>query len=221
MKPIIFARVASMKYYKGITKEDKPYGGGSYVSDTGMAHECYNFKPELDEKDGNEYCLGFAMLNGVLGMDAELHLEKMNGCEKMQNEESIEGVTVVFCASSPNSKTMRVVGFYKNATVYRKAQVLNFQTVENDGIYEQYFNFIAKKEDCVLLPYTERHSNSKWYVPLKGRMGAKFGFGRSNIWFARCAYDNNELKNYLERMIQSVETYDGENWIDKFSWEVL
>ena len=32
-----------MKYYQGITKEDKPVNGGSYIGDTGDAIEKYNF----------------------------------------------------------------------------------------------------------------------------------------------------------------------------------
>lgn len=216
MKPIIFARIANMTYYRGITEWDKPYGGGTYVADTGLAHECYNFKPEANlTDDGGEYCLGFVMHGGAAGIDAKIHLEKINGCEAMKSAELIDDAIVVFCATSLGSKSMRVVGFYKNATVYRNTQGINFDTVEGAGIYKQHFNFMAKKEDCVLLPYTERHSNSQWYVPQKGRLGAKIGFGRSNIWFASGTNENAELKKYVENMIRSVEEYDGENWIYK------
>jgi len=215
MKPIIFARVADMKYYRGITEHDKPYGGGSYVNDTGMAHECYNFAPVEDAGDGKEFCLGFVMFNGAGGLNGQIHIEKLNGCEAMKNEERIDGAIVVFCAASPGSKTMRVVGFYKNATIFRHVQELEFDTVEDDGGYCQNYSFLADKKDCVLLPYTERHSNSKWYVPTNGRRGATFGFGRSNIWLASNTYINSELRTYVEQMIESIETYDGENWIDK------
>ena len=43
MKPIIFARVADMKLYKGITETDRPVNGGAYVRETNDAHECFNF----------------------------------------------------------------------------------------------------------------------------------------------------------------------------------
>ena len=54
MKPIIFARVADMKYYRGITDKDKPYNGGSYVANTGYAHECFNFDPIIFDNDDQE-----------------------------------------------------------------------------------------------------------------------------------------------------------------------
>ncbi len=218
MRPIIFARIANMEYYRGITETDKPFGAGSYVAETGRAHECYNFKPELlDDPDGNEYCLGFVMFGGAVGpAECEMHLEKMSGCEAMRRAETIDGVTVVFCATSPGSHTMRVVGFYKNATAYRRMQWANFSTVENEeDIYEQGYNFIAKKEDCVLIPYTKRHSDSKWYVPQKNKNGSTFGFGRSNIWYASDAKTDSKVKNFVERMIKSIDEYDGENLVEK------
>lgn len=212
MKPIIFARIAEMKYYRGITNHDKPYGGGSYVSNTGMAHECYNFAPVEDVVSSKKFCLGFAMASGTTG---QIHIEKLNGCEALKKEDRIEGAIVVFCATSPGSKTMRVVGFYKNATIYRNLQEIEFNTTMEDEIYCQNFSFMAEKKDCVLLPYTERHSNSKWYVPANGKRGASFGFGRSNIWMASNALNNPKLKTYVEHMIDSIERYDGENWMDK------
>ena len=50
MRPIIFVRIASMLYYQGITDKDSPVNGGSYVKETGQAHECFNFAPaELED----------------------------------------------------------------------------------------------------------------------------------------------------------------------------
>ena len=79
MKPIIFARIADMKFYKGITDTDKPVNGGSYVKDTNYAHECYNFDPVILE-DNKEYCLGFTQLLG--GKDPQLHIERIVGCTR-------------------------------------------------------------------------------------------------------------------------------------------
>ena len=55
MKPIIFARIADMKFYKGITDTDKPVNGGSYVKDTNYAHECYNFDSVILEDEKEQY----------------------------------------------------------------------------------------------------------------------------------------------------------------------
>lgn len=210
MKPIIFARVTDMLYYKGITKKDKPFNGGAYVKDTGLAHECYNFSAMTFEGDEQEYCLGFAQLPGTSkNKPIELHIEKMPGCKLLKKEAVVEDAIVVFCSKAFNSQTMRVVGFYKNATVFRQQQECVFE----NGDY-QYFNFIAKKEDCVLLPNHERHSKSKWYVPSSGKRNSSFGFGRSNICFLG-ASDNPDEVAFVNHMIESIETYNGENWINK------
>lgn len=211
MRPIIFARVADMKYYKGITKLDQPSNGGSYVNETGRAHEAYNFDALHDEEDGEDYCIGFVMMaSSSKSGECQLHIERMNGCQIMDGEETIDGVTVVWCSKAPGSQNMRVVGFYRNATVYRYAQEIAFE----NGDY-QIFNFLAKKEECVLLPYRERHSNSKWYVPSSHKNNATFGFGRSNIWYASGCSEDHKQKEFVEKMIMNIDSYEEENWIDK------
>ena len=41
---ILFCNIAWMKHYEGITEEDKPRDGGSYVTENGNAYESNNFK---------------------------------------------------------------------------------------------------------------------------------------------------------------------------------
>lgn len=209
MKPIIFIRVADMKYYKGITDTDKPENGGSYVSDTGRAHECYNFAPVVQDGEDYEKCLGYFQLSGGKNGANQLHIERIVGCEACKKEESCEGVTVVFVSKSNRAKSMRVVGYYKNATVYRYPHVMEFESG-----YEQTYWFEAKKEDCVILPYHTRFSFANWYVPKSTEKNA-FGFGRSQVWYA--AEKGSSLKEieYVEKMIQSIDEYDGENWMEK------
>ena len=154
MKPIIFCRIAEMEYYRGITDSDIPNNGGAYVRETGDAHECNNFNTVT--MDNEEYCLGFVKIAGSSEYkDAELHLEKINGCKLTKNLDSVDDITVVWCAKAENSPNTRVVGFYQNATVFRYPQCIEFTNGE-----AQIFNFIAKKEDCVLLPRNERCTKS-------------------------------------------------------------
>ncbi len=212
MRPIVFCRVASMKYYRGITKNDQPYQGSSFVQETGYAHECYNF--DVVETQEDNYCLGYVMLNGSKGMESELHIENIIGCSLMEQGEKLEDVTVVWVAKSPGSKHMRCVGFYKHATVFRKAQEAMFQSDDGETYYQTY-NFVAKAEDCILLPYNVRHSESRWYVPSSNKNGYDFGFGRSNIWYAKSKKMNKKLNEYVEKMINSIDSYDGENWMER------
>lgn len=209
MKPIIFARVADMKYYRGITEQDEPLNGGSYVKETGYAHECYNFRPIVQDGQDYEKCIGFFMTSGGRGV-GQIHIENIVGCELLKKEEVAEGVHVVFVSKASGAKTMRVVGFYKDATVYRYPRYMEFEDE-----YEQKYWFEAVKENCVLLPYTERHGGSKWFVPASSSKYQEYGFGRSNIWFAGGKGASEKELEYVERMIQSIETYQGENWMDK------
>lgn len=208
MKPIVFVRVADMYYYNGITDKDKPVNGGAYVNETGEAHECYNFSPVEFVGEG-EFCLGFSMLQSTGRVDAKFHIEKIIGCEALKKDELVHNVTVVFCSKAPNSSTMRVVGFYKNATAYRDYQFQEFL-----GGYEQAYNFIAEKKDCVLLPYQERHKGNRWYIPMSKSKHSTFGFGQSNIWYASEYKTDKKLYEFLEKMIQNIESYDGDNWVD-------
>ena len=211
MKPIIFARVADMKLYKGITETDQPANGGAFVRETNYAHECFNFYPVmLNEDEEHEYCLGFTQLLG--GQNPQLHIEHIVGCEAMKNEPEVHDVIVVFCSKAQNSKSMRVVGFYKHATVYRYNQQCTFPCA--DGTEDvQYYCFLAEKKDCVLLPYGKRFTDGSWFVPTSGKMGCSFGYGHSNIWFAGSNTENEDEIRYVNKMIESIEHYSGENMI--------
>lgn len=213
MKTIIFARIVDMKYYKGITDTDKPAENMAYVKETGDAHEAYNFDPV--ELDGEEICLGFVMLIGnSANTDLQIRLENMIGCRQSKKVESIDDVTVVWCAKDPSgTNTMRVVGFYKNATAYRYAQQCTFLDDNNEVSYIQQFNFTAKKEDCVVLPSSERNRR-EWIVPTSGKGGYNFGFGRANIWFANSHGENDKEDEYVAKMLERVESYSGENWME-------
>lgn len=210
MKPIIFARITSMNYYKGITDNDQPENGGAFVRDTNQAHECYNFEA-VKFDDGKEECLGFVQLLGnSKSNELQIKIENIVGCEDFKNEEYVEGVTIVWCAKAKRSKNIRVVGFYKNATVFRHYKEQDF----SDG-YVQFYNFVADKKDCVLLPYHERFNNGDWYVPTSHKNNYNFGFGRSSIWYAGSKTEDEKEIEYVEKMINSIENYNGENWIDK------
>lgn len=213
MKQVIFARISDMKFYKGITEDDKPLSNMAYVKETGDAHEAFNF--DAVEMDGKEICLGFVMLIGNSAKTGlQIRLESMIGGKALKKENSADGVTVVWCAKDPYANNIRVVGFYKNATVYRYTQEASFLNENDEVNYIQSFNFIAKKEDCVLLPYDERNNN-KWHVPTSSKGGFDFGFGRSNIWYANSKGENDKEDEYVERMLENIENYSGKNWMEE------
>ena len=155
-------------------------------------------------------------------------IEKIEGCRNLKNDTEVDDVLVVYCALYPDSfdKETYVVGWYKHATVYRRYEKLEFDTevADNersdnesaaDEKYIQLYNAIALKEDCVLLPRPQRRKTF-WRVPRK-KKGVAFGFGQSNVWFARGEDDNKYLSDFLDRLENQIEAYDGENWIDRYA----
>lgn len=214
---LLFCNVAWMKFYKGRTPGvDVPDMGGAYVAETGCAHEDFNFFPtpmvfEDHFMTDGKYCLGFVETKATSGSKVnQLHIERIEGCAACGREEFVDDVLVVYCAAQPSYHFTTVVGWYKHARVFR-----GYQLAEFEGGYEQSYNAIARVEDCVLLPDTDRSKVTKWKVPRRSS-GASFGFGRSNIWFAEGRDENPYLDDFLRRLERTILDYQGENWVDKF-----
>jgi hypothetical protein len=121
-----------MKYYKGADSHDKPFNGGSFIKEEGYGFEDYNFfvrdipdglTDDSGSVAGGDYCLGFVETKRTNPIKSnQLHIEKIRGVgEGFKNEPFVTGVTVVWCATS-DLKGTQVVGWYKNATVFRKYQ---------------------------------------------------------------------------------------------------
>ena len=221
---ILFCNIAWMDYYKGIVQgKDEPQNGGSYVRETFDAHEKYNFEAvSLTRESGypeGEYCLGFVETKSTNNESKnQLRIEKISGCEGMSKEDSIEDVLVVYCALYPDAieKETYVVGWYQHATVCRNYEIMRFPSEDEEAYYDQAYNAIARKEDCILLPRASRRKANTWKVPRKSK-GVAYGFGQSNVWFAQGREDNKLLDQFLNKIVRQIEEYDGENWIDKYA----
>lgn len=213
---ILFLNIAWMERYAGVNASDVPMGGGSYVEEYMDAHESYNFKAEeVNFENGSEsgiYCLGFVETKHLNNERNQMHIEKIRGCELLNNDTKAEDVLVVWCAKHPAHRFTTVVGWYKHATVYRYHLKADFDYEEGEGIYTQYFNVMAKADDCVLLPVSLRSRKVLWEVPRKKANGRTYGFGQSNVWFAS-EKENSKLEEYLKQLEQKINEYNGENWV--------
>ena len=174
---ILFSKVSYMKYYHGSNDRDIPINGGSYVKE----HICLGF---FETKSSNKEKRN------------QLRIENIIGCELMKNEDSVDDVLVVWCATARDNMPV-VVGWYKHATVYRHYQICKF-----DSGYIQYYNVIADAENCVLLPYQIR-GKLQWHAAISKTDG--FGFGQSLQWYAR----EPESEDYVKKLIDSIENYNG------------
>ena len=202
LTPILFVRVANMKNYRGVTKQDIPKGGGAWVDENKDAGEAYNFLPLKIEGDR---CLGYVQIAGSIDRkNPTLHIENIIDCQTMINEDYVDNVHIVFCASN-GSSIMRVVGFYRNATVCRYLEYVNVHGRNH------LYHFDAMAEDAFCIPFRERYEDSRWEVPISGKWGYDFGFGRSNLCYFSEVYSNEKAMSYVLNMIDSIETYRGKN----------
>ena len=126
----------------------------------------------------------------------------------MKNEECIDDVLVIWCAKRQQGD-VTVVGWYKNASVWRNIQdwIITFPNgaEENRG-----YNVRAKSKDCVLLPEPERNRQI-WSVP-SAHYTKSFGFGQSMVWYPT----QPEAKVFVSRLIENINNYAGENWLDEY-----
>lgn len=190
---VLFCNVAWMKYYDGISEDDKPINGGKYIDENGEGSEIYNFTMY----DDNNFH-GFVETKSNKGKQNQLHIERLEGVS--EDAEETDNVLVIWCAKDPAQGKSYIVGWYKNATVCRHYYS------DGEGWPK---NMYAKSEDCVLLPMNKRQK----IAPRAGRDGYSYGFGRANVWF--CDNDNKDANKYVRNMINYIETYDGENLIHK------
>ncbi len=179
----LFCNITKMKYYKGITEQDTPFGGGSYVTKNQDAHEQWNFLND------NGYCYGFVQNRGE-----KFAIERINPIAKRQSK--LEGVTVVWCAKNGCGDTV-VVGWYENATVYREYQVSRCTPAYG---FERDFFVSAKAEDCYLLS----EENRTFVIGRASQDGRGRGFGQENFWYAESAYANEEL---IPSMLEFLESH--------------
>lgn len=143
----LFCNVSWMKYYNGTTVNDKPYGGTEYVKTTKDAYEKINFK----NFDG-EYQYGFIeTMHPKDSTNFETDYKKFNlsnFVNEYNGEDNISGILVIFFARNPhNNDNFEIIGYYKNATIYKIRQFTPTGEM---------YNLSCKKEDAALVEHTKR-----------------------------------------------------------------
>lgn len=129
---ILLCRIAWMKYYNGRANIDVPVSGAKYILKNKKGGEIHNFK----NRNGKVYGY-FPFINSPsiqnLGAD--------------RTSESVKGITVVFCSKHPKEGGIRIVGWYKNATVF------SYPPPRSDN---KYFHAVAENRNARLIPENDR-----------------------------------------------------------------
>lgn len=172
---MLFCNVGWMQKYNGIEGDSIDRGGLYNENETG--HEVCNFSVVR----GNVY--------GYVQPTGQIKIERLGANKK---DEFISGVTVVWTAS-PESGGTAVVGWYKNATVYREYQALPTQVKLQKENGLNHYRVKAFASDSTLLPPEER----TLLIPRR----VTGGMGQSNVWYA----DSPESKKHVARVLKFID----------------
>lgn len=171
MKNIVFLNIGWMESYKG-RKDDQIRGGGAYVDKFGRGWEILNFLPQRG------YYHGFCQALSSKTVDM------LGGSEE---DDSIKDVFVVWVAKNPSEGGRYIIGWYKNATIYRERTERKYEGKWIGWSVE------AKVKDSKLLDMNERVFRIKT---------GKGWFGQRNIWYAdkpRHESFKKEVLNFINK----------------------
>ncbi len=176
-----------MDRYQGLTNGDTISRGGGYITDHGFGHEIFNFQPFQDK------VYGYVQPPGRKDRweEAKINLNRLGAAVE---DNTVSGVLVIWVATSPLGGTF-VVGWYRNATVYRNWQSPPSNSNRRHATMDCGYYVEANTTDVVLLPRDER----VFHVPQQG----KGAFGQANIWYADDPQQHWELRLNILRYVES------------------
>ena len=183
---ILFCNIGWSKEYHGSDDDDVLIGGGSYVDTNKDGGEAYNFC------HFNRNYYGYVYPNG------DISIERIGNVSK--KSPYIKDVLVVWMATKPKETGTYIIGWYKQATVYREMQYYNAREYGENYAYHA----ICSVDNGLLLPVQER----TFLVPNAIEAGKGKGKGRSNIWYADSLYAQNEI---IPKVLEYIEGYMGES----------
>jgi hypothetical protein len=178
-EPFIFINIGLMTAYQGLSKRSNTIlGGGSMVKKQGYGHEIYNFK----EHGGHYYGFGRSTHDSFA----------LSRFGASPDDEFVDGVLVIWVANG------HVVGWYKNARLYRTSQPpsrLAKRSYKGDKC-----SFVAKArvKDCHLIEADIRDLSD--LKPILAVPRGKGGMARMT-W-----YGGQDHERFLMRLFEFIES---------------
>lgn len=168
---VLFCKIGWMINYAGNVDKDPIKNGGSYnLKNNG--YEIYNFKNFA----GKYY--------GFIEPEGTIHIERI---DKETKEDYLENVLVIWIATKPKTGGQYIVGWYKNAKVYRKMQELpNIESLKS-RIAEGFNIYNIESNNAFLLSEANRTKKI-------------IGAGQHPLW-----YGNPEIKDEVVKYITEQE----------------
>ncbi|WP_161967496.1 DUF3883 domain-containing protein [Fimbriiglobus ruber] len=167
-----------MDRYRGVIGGDTMTGGGAYVAEHGFGHEMFNFLPFQG------YVYGYVQPPGRKDRWDEARI-KLTRLGASGSDILVSGILVVWVATASTGGTF-VVGWYKNATVYRDHQIAPEGSNRQHGEITCGYYARAASENAECLPPDER----VFSVPR-----GEGGIGQANIWYADDPEQNSQIRS--------------------------
>lgn len=197
---IMIARIADLPNYQGTEQDGQnAYSTKGYLKNGKYGElpigETENFLPR---DDGFTYgwleTKGHLSSDGNLKKNNEINIDRLYGYTYGKNYDKIDNCLVVFLTL----QTGCIIGYYKNATIYRKRQEnyeYNFKlngisSIEKREVANIFFNLKTENNNAVLL-------KTKFHVEVKNGVRC----GQSNIKYVNDKNRNYVIKNVLEKLI--------------------
>lgn len=175
---ILFCNIAWMKYYAGRTKKDPPLGGGGFPVAEGYCGEECNFVP-----CENGFVYGhFETIKGKI--DRKVRIERLGAG---RSDAYVDGLDVVWTAPKQGHDPRTVVGWWRNARLYRTRQQFGddypSEQHKRDDIAS--FRVRAHRDDVFLLEPNDRTHD----------LGRGAGWsGQASWWYADDTSNDNAAR---------------------------
>ena len=177
---LLVCNAAWMNWYRGLQQRDRPVHGGSFVDRHGYGHELLNFSPN------GKYYYGY-----VQARFQSIDIDRLGA----QGRPYVDDVLVVWRARSPAGSV--VVGWYKNARVYRARQEGNARRrIKHKGKFDTIgWFFRAPISGSRLLP--PRFRTLRWPA-------SSPGFG-STTFVSFLEEDQPEVRSYRRTLLAYIK----------------
>lgn len=170
---IVFVNIGWMKDYAGVSANDQAVGGHGYLKQGNIGHEVWNFMPFK----GKVY--------GYVPRSARINLKNLGGS---RTDEFVQPATVVWIARNPSNKKTFIVGWYKNAIVYKENEHIK---LKRKGGFEVGYQIVAQADDATLLPVDRR----LYPIPTAKSKG---NLGQSPVWYGVDQVFRDAVEDYIK-----------------------
>lgn len=169
---LVFINIGWMVNYAGPSPADPTLGNFGHLKTHSVGHEAWNFKLLR----GKAY--------GYVPRSARIRLERLGGAK---GASSLSGITVVWIARNPRDKRTYIVGWYKNATVYRNEDAIKKRRSPE---FDVYYQIEAPADGVTLL-----HPDARVFpIPTTKEKG---NLGQNPVWYGKDDAFRESVHDYI------------------------